>query len=751
MTNIATRFGLMSLLLASAAVPTLAHAQATPVPDKEAGGVSDIVVTAQRREERLQDVPLAVSALSAVSLERAQVSSTTSLMQIVPNLSGGQVSGAGSANNYSMRGLFNAETAATFDSPVGTYIDGIFMGRLNSSNFGLFDVERIEVLRGPQGTLFGRNTTGGAINIILRKPSSEFGGYVEGQIGNYDHKQIRGSIDLPLSDSIRTRFAGYYTREDGWAKNTRTGGSVNDHDGEGVRGSLSADITDTLKWDVAVDYSWDDQANISVVKDGHKYRSQSGLGYLSALYPDKKGDIPGNSVINKTIGVTSNLSLEASIGTLEFITGWRKITSDWNVDYYNGTGPYGGYASVQHSTHEQFSQELKLNGEIVPGLLYTAGLFYFHEENATNFSTVFTLASGFPFIDADRILYNDTNSMAGYAQFDLDLTPTITATVGGRYTIDDKDIHYRDNLNPRITTRISDNLLVAAGIPLNQSESKFTPRFVLRWKPNSDLMVYASATRGFKSGGWNVRGTNAATLTDFGSETIWSYEVGTRASMFDRKLTFNLTGFYGQTDDLQISTASIGPNGAPQFPVGNYAGLKSYGFELESTITPVRALTISLGAGYNKTDYNDISDAVLTQQSLCLASIQANAAARPNCGAGIITRAGDIADTARSPEWTLSGNVAYELPVTGDWNLVPAVSGRYVSSFNTNAAQLVEAEDDGYFMLSGSLAFENRERNMAVSVVCENCNNASYLLTTIGGRFWYNSPRRIYGRVRFGF
>ena len=149
---------------------SLAQTDAKPEPKEEA--IETIVVTAQRREQNIQDVPLSVSAITAETLMRQEATSTQSLLRLFPNLSGGQITGAGS-NNYSFRGLSNAETAATFDSPVGTYLDGIYIARINANNFALFDVDRIEVLRGPQGTLFGRNTTQGAINIVLKKPSRD--------------------------------------------------------------------------------------------------------------------------------------------------------------------------------------------------------------------------------------------------------------------------------------------------------------------------------------------------------------------------------------------------------------------------------------------------------------------------------------------------------------------------------------------------------------------------------------------------
>jgi iron complex outermembrane receptor protein len=707
--------------------------------------IEQITVTAQRREQSLQDVPIAVSAFTSEALDKFQINATTSLMQIVPNLSGGEVSGAGSANNYSMRGLYNAETAATFDSPVGTYVDGIFMARLNANNFALFEVERIEVLRGPQGTLFGRNTTGGAINVIMKKPAEEFGGFVEGTIGNYEQYQLRGALDIPLSNNVRSRIAAYVLEEDGWVDNLTKGGTENAHDGWGVRGSLGMNVNDNITWDIAIDYSLDDNPNIPATKMGDDYTSQSGLTKLSNLFPGKKGQIDGNTAENETWGITSNIGIELSFGDLELITGYRDLTSRFSLDYFNGPAPTGGYVSLQYSTHKQFTQEAKLSGDIGDRLSYTTGLFYFYEDNKTDFSTVFTLPNGFPFIDADRILLNDTTSLAAYAQADYELTEKLSATVGARFTHDEKEIGYVDNGNPLAFATITDDVLTNAGIPLELNASVLTPRFALQYRPDQDFMFFISATRGFKSGGWNVRGTNANTLQEFNAEKIWSYEAGIRAEMLDNRLQVNLTTFYGDTSDLQIATASTGPTGAPQFPVGNFAGLESYGFELEVSAVPARGLTIGGNLGFNETNYQDLSQAVLDQQAACLSGATAN------CGGGIVEIDGDIAPPARSPKWTGTIFASYEAPLSNDWQLVPSISGRYNSSFNTNAAWIPAGYDDGYFMINGGIALQNPNENVSLEVGCTNCNDTTYLLTTIGGRFWYNEPRRIYGRVRVGF
>ncbi|MDR2872803.1 MAG: TonB-dependent receptor, partial [Xanthomonadaceae bacterium] len=692
---------------------------------------NDIVVTAQRREQSLQEVPLAVSAISEDSLVRQEAISTQGLLRMFPNVSGAAITGAG-ANNYSIRGLSNAETAATFDSPVGTYIDGIYLARVNANNFALFDIDRIEVMRGPQGTLFGRNTTGGAINVVIKQPGKEFAGAVEGAYGNYDSKMLRGSLDLPINGSIRTRIAAYWMAEDGYARNITTGGTENGHDGWGVRGAASIDISPAVNWNISADYIEDRNSLIPVSKVDGKWISRSGLQKLGNIIANDKGNIPPNRVFNDTLGITSRLKIDAEIGAIQIITGYRDLKTKYSLDYFNNPSPIGGYASVQISRHKQFTQEANISSNLFGGLAnMTAGIFYFHEWNKSDFTTVFRLASGAPFIDADRIIFNTTDSFAIYGQFDWHLTDKLTLTTGGRWTTDTKKIDYQNNNNPRAAAQLTNQTLLNAGIPLSQQASVFTPRIAVTYQATGDVMFFASATKGFKSGGWNVRASTANLLGNFGPETIWSYEAGVRSNLFDRLLTLNITGFYGDTKGLQIATAAGATVAtAPVFPVGNFSDFRSYGVEAEVTLTPARGLSIFANAGYNKTKYVNPTDEVLAQQARCLDALAAGTT-NSNCGGGIVRLDGAIAAPLRAPKFTGTLGFSWDIPVTESWSVVPSSSVRYVSSFNANAAELPATADDGYTLVAGSLAIENRNAGMRFSIGCENCTDTTYLVSVI--------------------
>ena len=715
--------------------------------------VEEIVVTAQRREQSLQDTPVAVSAFSTETLERAHVETTTALISLVPNMSGGQVTGAGSANNYTLRGLYNADTAATVDNPVGTYVDGVFMARMNANNFALFDVQRIEVLRGPQGTLFGRNTTGGAINVILKRPADKFGGQVEAEGGSENHYMFRAGVDAPLSDKVATRTSAFKLADDGWLKNTTTGKHNNGHTAWGLREAVTASFSDNVKWYGTADYVSDKNANVPATKDAYGgFFTTTGLQALTGIVYGRKATIPGNFIGNKTWGLASTFNIDTGLGDLEILTAFRRVDSKFNVDYFEGPSRFGGFDSVQDSNHKEFQQEIKLTGATMNDQLnYTVGAFYLKEKNVTDAAAVFNLGAAFLFTAPDATYYNDTDSLAGYAQFDYKFTQQFVATAGVRVTHDKKTLHWVNNGNPRATFVISDAYLTANGIPLQQTITEATPRFALEYHATEDFMAFVSATRGFRSGGWGVRGSNFATLNNFQPEKVWSYEAGFRAETWEKRLRLNTTFFYGDNTALQLPTASTAAGGAPSFPTGNFSDLHSYGVEVEAVLVPTDGLTLTATIGYDKTKYANLTAAVITQQNACRASITAGLAARPNCAAGIITATGEIAKPARAPKFTGALGASYDIVASDAFTLTPSALWRHTSGFNTNAAQLAQAEQAPYDLISATLTAALTQKGVSFSAGCENCNNSHYLLSFISGHYWYNHPRTWFAKASVKF
>jgi len=719
--------------------------------------MEEIVITAQRREQLLQDVPVAVTAFNAQQLERLQVTETLDITRLVPNFIGQNNTGLGTANVYSIRALNNTESIATFDPPVGTYIDDIYVARQNANNFQLFDTERVEVLRGPQGTLFGRNTTGGAVRVILKKPSEERGGFVEAGAGRFDRYTLRGTVDVPVNDRVLTKFSGYWIDDDGYVDNLTTGETLNGQESWGLRGALRLLLSDTVTWDLAADYIKDDQANQFNVNDGGSRTSLSGLSQrgspLAGLVTGQKQFFnQGNEVESFSIYSTRDWDI-AGVGTVSFITGWRDMDQKFALDFLNfATLPFppfsplptGGFTITNDGSHEQFTQEVKLAGNFGDRLNYVAGVFYLDEENTTDFADLL-----FGGVSADRILRNDTESWAVYAQGDYRLTDRWTATLGIRYTDEDKTFRFADNQPAGDENDLTTENIIAAGIPTKQSESLTTPRVALQYAADDDLNFYVSATRGFKSGGWNARGTTPNLLLPFGPEKVWSYEGGMRWDASEN-LRLNVTAFFSDVSDFQLPAATVGLQGEPVFITDNFADLEVKGLEVEILATPMDNLTLIAAIGLQNAKYTNLDDAVLAQQERCRDD-------GVDCGSGIVGLDGGIADPVRAPDFTLTLGASYVWPVTADLQLVPSAYMYQLGSHNIQTSGVsaagVSGLLDGYTTFSASVALEHPGQEWRVVLECKNCNNRTMPVSVLADQVYLQDPRTWLLRVRkdFGF
>jgi len=770
-----------ALAAALAVAPALAG---TAAAQDAAGIMDEIVVTAQRRAEPLQQVPLAVSAYSGEQLQTLQVTQTLDMTKLVPNVIGHNNTGLGTANTYSIRGLNNTESIATFDPPVGSYVDDIYVARQNANNFTLFDVERVEVLRGPQGTLFGRNTTGGAVRVILRKPAETLGGYLEAEAGDYDHYAARGSIDVPIADNFLTKFSAFWIDEDGYVDNRTTGETLNGEQNVGVRAAALWKISDTASWDFALDYEDTEDANLANFKDGSDRISNTGLSENGAplaalLTNDKRNFNLGNEVT--AFNLTSNIEWQAGGATVNFITGWRDMDQEFALDFLDGNAagraafsqappPWGGFTISNDGEHQQFTQEIKLTGDLTPEATYVAGVYYLNEENTTDFGDIFDFdlsnigigspGNFAPLVLADRIMRNDTEAWAAYAQTDWSITDRWTLTFGVRYTEEDKDISFTDNQpcavgNPSCyvddngdgiaDTDLADVNLLLFGVPLDQKQELWTPRFAAQYTVDDDLNFYGSATRGFKSGGWNARGTRPELLQPFDSEIAWSYEAGMRSEWFDDTLRLNVTAFYLDVSDFQLPTAFTDNTGAIQFVTRNFAGLENKGLEIELAATPVDNLTVLLSAGFQDADYQDVSQAILDQQAAC----QGGDASQ--CGVGIVDPDGNIAEPVRAPDYTLTLGANYVFDLGGGYELTPAAYlysvGDHSVFTSGEAAFLV----DGYTTYNASIELARPEQGWGVTLECKNCNDRLMLVSGLAGVPYYQDPRTWNVRVRWDF
>ena len=705
-------------LLVSAAI-------ATVLPNVASAQLEEVLVTAERREASVQDVPIAVSAYSEEMIERLQIDDTLDLINVVPNLFGGNNTGLGTANMYYLRAQGNDESISTFDPPVGTYVDDVYITRQNVNNVALFDVERIEVLRGPQGTLYGRNTTGGAISVVMKKPSDTMQGYVEAGAGNWGKTMVRGSIDLPLSDNVLTKFSAYYVDTDGYLENRTDGKDYNEADLTGIRAALRWLISDSMTWDIAVDGGKSEVANIHGFLDGDDRYSLSVLG--SGLPMGGGMSDYGNEV--DTLNITSNLAWDAMGGTANLILGSRSIEQDFLLNFPFSLDFFPDFFIIDNQgEHDMYSAELKWSGDIMDGRAFLqTGVYYMDEDNTVDFVDYLDLAAvGVPappstaFLTlADRVLSNTTESFAVYAQADIKIGNNGTLTLGARYTDEEKTVDFQGTVNSAG--------MVAAGIPLSQSEQEITPRIAYAHKFTDNFMMYASATNGFKSGGWNARGSSSDALQAFAPETIWSYELGMRGDWVDGRLRTNITLFYSDLEDLQTTSAT--PDG--QFLTTNAGGLEVPGLEAEITALPTDNWQIFAALGWQNAEYKDLPGGCVT----------------PNANLAAYDADCNIAEPKRSPHqtYTIGTSVDFSL---GGVTVTPNIMLRYLGSQYPGTRNL--GYNESVTLLNAGVKLSMADSRWELNLECKNCGDKTYTQSFLFTRY-YNLPVTYLATLKYRF
>ncbi|MEL6948964.1 MAG: TonB-dependent receptor [Pseudomonadota bacterium] len=691
-----------------------------------AAQLDEITVTAERREASIQDVPVAVSAYNEELLENFQIQETLDLINVVPNLFGGNNTGLGTANMYYIRGQGNDESIATFDPPVGTYIDGIYVSRQNANNFALFDVDRIEVLRGPQGTLFGRNTTGGAFNMILRKPSETQSGFAEVQVGRFNERMFRGTIDLPASDNVLTKFSAFYIENDGWLENRNpaVGGDFNEKDALGLRADVRVLAGDDIVWDLAIDYIDDTEGNVLGQIDGDERVSTSILpnglpagGLFGFVAPQpvaftSKGADYGNQV--ESINVASNLGFPVAGGDAEFIVGYRSMEQKFLINFPQP--PNDDFFWIDNDgQHDQLTAELKWNAQFADGNVdFVGGVFILDEDNETDFADYLFGA----FVLADRVLDNTTQSWAIYGQADIGIGERGTLTIGARYTDEEKEIGLSDNL-PALGRAPEDQLttaaLISAGVPTSQDEQIVTPRIAYAHDFRDGLMGYVSATRGFKSGGWNARGSAPTAFQPFGPETLWAYEAGIRGDFLNDTLRINATAFLTDLEDLQTTSAT--PSGA--FLTTNAGGLDATGLEIEATWVPSANWDVFFAAGFQNVEYTDLPSGCVTPNTDF-------AAFDINC---------NVADPKRSPDLTYTLGTTVSIPLASmGATLQPTALMRYIGDNVVGTRQL--GENDAEVIVNAGVALIDDDGQWRLTAECNNCSDEEYTTSFLFTPYW---------------
>jgi len=712
----------------------------------ENGGLETVSVTAQRRTQRLQDVPIAVTAVSAKDLDTFQIHSTKEVSQLVPNMSGTNNPGIGSAATYFIRGLGSTGSISTFDPAVGTYVDDIYIPRQNANDFGFFDVDQIQVLRGPQGTLFGSNTTGGAVVVNLKTPGMDTHGNAEISYGEYNRVTSRGSVDIPISANVFTKTSFFAQSDDGYARDIITNEHLNATHNVGIREAVRVLLGSDVTWDVSGSWIRDDITALPTLANGGKRVSISGFSSSGgALEPYLTGDKAksGQGNLTQSWLTASHFTIVKDYGRFDIITGYQGISQNYALDLFGASYPTGGFVLDNYDRDNTVSQEVKFSSHLGRRLTYTGGLYYSHEQDMTDFGELSTGTAGVhpvgslgkPTVIDDGVLNETTESYAAYGQADYKVTSALTATLGARYTIQTKKFDYNSADNPLLGSRhITMNQIIAAGI--QDSEKTTLPSFhaALTYRINPDLMTYVSVTEGFKSGGWNAFGSAPNQFTRFGPEKNWSVEGGLRSDFLNNRGRFNLTAFWMHDSGLQTTADTVLSNGQASFLTGNFSDLENYGLEADGALKIGRVLTLQGSAGVQRAKYVDLTSNITGQLASCRSGLASS------CGSSIITPGGNIAEPQFTPAftgslgyiWNVWGNNRFRVTNQGD---VTLTSRELVA-----LAGIPSGVDKFRAVLDLGLTLQPTRASWSITAECKNCTFVTYSTYGLGAVPYLNAP-----------
>ncbi len=585
-------------LLSSALLTLMPMASVHAEQGNKPQEIENIVVTAQRTAENIQSTPVSITAFSSDSIEKFQIDNAKDISQVAPNVIIRPVTGGSAGISPYIRGGGVSDGAnITSEAEVGVYIDDVYQPRSAASFIESLDIERIEVLRGPQGTLYGRNSSAGALKFITRLPGEELRFKNEAGFGSWNEKYDKLSVSGPLSEGGRLRggFSGMMRERDGGRQyNTSLGKDVGEEKYKGFQADLYyvADTYTARLKGFYTDFDSDglyassvDPFSLSLPYDKMPYSSGK-IDRVVSPYESYTSD--------EQFGVSLHLSKDINeLMTLSSITSWNRLEDDWATGFSGGVAysalgiPMDGYTELYQrealSDQESFTQELQLSGNSTSGFInYVAGLYYFHESGTQKISSSIFFTPSYTTFDVT------TDSYAAFGQVSFNLTDALALTVGGRYTEDEKSI---------------DALVANEIVDRDDTFSKFTPKLGLDYQASDELLFYASYTEGFKSGGYNSLASSAASLNlPFDMQEVNAYEIGTKTDWLDNRLRVNISGFFNEYSSLQQQ--SVTAEGV--FITENYDA-EHKGVELEVSVQASDSLFLWANGVYQNSEFTDTS------------------------------------------------------------------------------------------------------------------------------------------------
>lgn len=612
-----TRLKLRPLALAIAAAgfaPFVAQAApaADPQPDPQsseqgksnAARLGEITVTARRREENLNEIPVAVTALSEAKIEVLNIEDLGDLQGQVPNLTIYAARGSSSTVTAYIRGIGQSDPLWGVEPGVGVYIDDVYVARPQGALLDVLDVDRIEVLRGPQGTLYGKNTIGGAIKYVTKPLLPDFGARVSLTAGEYEQFDVKASVNAPVgSDAVVARFSAASLNRDGFGENLVTGAPVSDKEILVARGTLGFYPSDALNVIVSADWM-DDQSGVRGAQMLAPNRFAPTLLPLRSRYDVRNGMRNVNDTAMQGASATVNWQ-PGGAWSFKSVTAYRESDTETNIDFDTLPNIIADVRAAYED--DQFTQEFQGTyiGESLSGVV---GLYYF---DGTAGGTVRNNFFNLQFGTTNGFV--DTTQWALFAEGTYQVSDRFKVTAGARYTNEKKEADVLNQGFPN--AQFATPIVTLADFTDDLSTNNISPKLSLDYQATDDTMVYGLVSRGFKSGGYNIRANTASfplSARPFKDESVTSFEIGSKSALYDDTFFLNLAYFWNKYKDVQLSvfTSFVLPNGQPSFfgDFTNAGKADVKGVEVEFVANPTERLTLSGNLAYLDAAYSEFID-----------------------------------------------------------------------------------------------------------------------------------------------
>ncbi|MFT5485011.1 MAG: iron complex outermembrane receptor protein [Halieaceae bacterium] len=697
--------------------PSLLFAQ--PQTNSEGAFVlEELIVTARKREQNLQDVALSVSLLSGKALAEAHLQNAVELSNALPTLNLQASSGPGTSS-FNIRGIGTRTFVVGVEPSVSTMLDGVVMARSGMSFIDLIDIQRVEILRGPQGTLYGKNASGGVVHMITKDPTEELTGTVALTAIEQDEYRLNGTISGPISDQLTFRLTGNMVDDGGWAKNVFDGEVINNSESWALRGKLLWLVNEDMELLWSSDVS-DSECNCTALSLRSIMESPLQESLLLEQFPVVPGK--GTQDVNNDQDTLSDTSASGHSLTVNWnlsdyqltsITAWREWQNESVVDFdRRPTNPLSlGFPILPYSDLEQFSQEVRLSSEPADWGSLVLGAFYFdHQINGTR---AISTALGAPFIPAGTQTARSAFSSENYALFgevSFSLADSWELTLGGRYTRDKVDF-YEEQLGTHAIVFpteaiVSDKL----------DESNFSPKLALQWNATDRAMLYASYVKGYKGPALDFASLQNEQAVE--AETSDAYELGLKSSWLDGRLIVNVAAFYAEYQNFQADSY-VDTNEADRLPgtfiLVNAGEISTQGIELEIISRPTDNWNLSGGLAWTDATIDDFPGGPCTSGQIY----------RGECPDSFLDLSGGRLPT--TPQWKLNLSTSYTWqPEQVPFNVILGASIRAQDDVHYGISQDLYNVEDAFTVVDASLTLAGREGDYRFTAFVKNLFDEDY-------------------------